>query len=397
VVAQVALAFVLLIGAGLLLASFQRLLGVDPGFVAENVLTGRLSPLQTRYPDDAALRAYTDRVLTRIRQLPGVEAAGASSFLPFSWDGSSTVVIPEGYAPKPGESVVSPNQLYVTPGYFEAMKMKLLGGRFFNAGDTADAPRAVIVDENLAKRFWPGQNAVGKRLYMPDSPEDVARPGPKVTWMNVVGVVRAVKLKGLVEGGETARAGAFYGVMAQSPNRGIGLAVRARGDLAATQAAVTRALADVDPDIPLTDVFSMSARIDKSLNPRRAPMLLSLGFGAVALLLASVGLYGVLAYHVSQRTREIGIRMALGSDTAGILRLILSEGGLLVAFGLGGGLVGALALRGAIASQLYGVGALDPMVLAGAIGVLGLTSFIACWGPARRAAKVSPLVALSRQ
>ncbi|HWJ56977.1 MAG TPA: ABC transporter permease [Vicinamibacterales bacterium] len=397
VVAQVALAFVLLIGAGLLLASFERLLGVDPGFVADGVLTGRVSPLATRYKEDPELRAYTDRVLTRIRALPGVEAAGASSFLPFSYDGSSTVIIPEGYTPKPGESVVSPNQLSVSPGYFEAMKMRLKRGRFFNASDTADAPRAVIVDENLAKKFWPDQDPVGKRVYLPDTPQDVAHPGPKVKWMNVVGVVGAVKMKGLVEGGETARAGAFYAVLAQSPSRGIGLAIRTKGDMAATQAAVQRALAEVDPDVPMTDIFSMSARIEKSLNPRRAPMMLSLGFGAVALLLASVGLYGVLAYHVSQRTREIGIRMALGSDAPAIVRLILGEGGLLVGVGLAAGLAGAVALRGAIGSQLYGVGALDPMVMAAAIGVLGLTSFIACWGPARRAAKVSPLVALSRQ
>jgi len=225
----------------------------------------------------------------------------------------------------------------------------------------------------------------------------VARPGPKVQWMTVVGVVGTVKMKGLVEGGETARAGAFYAVLAQSPSRGIGLAIRATGDMATTQAAVQRALAEVDPDVPMTDIFSMSARIEKSLNPRRAPMMLSLGFGAVALLLASVGLYGVLAYHVSQRTREIGIRMALGSDAPAIVRLILGEGGLLVGVGLAAGLAGAVALRGAIGSQLYGVGALDPTVMAAAIGVLGLTSFIACWGPARRAAKVSPLVALSRQ
>jgi predicted permease len=397
VVAQVALAFVLLIGAGLLLASFQRLLGVDPGFTAENVLTGRLSPLDTRYPDDKAKHGYTERVLARVRALPGVESAGVSSFLPFSWDGSSTVIIPEGYAPKPGESVISPNQLYVTPGYMEAMKLRLKSGRFFNASDTADAPKAVIVDENLARRFWPNQDPVGKRAYLPDAPEDIAKPGPKVTWMTVVGVIGEVKMKGLVEGGETARAGAFYAVAAQGEPRNIGLAIRARGDLATTQAAVTRALAEVDPDVPLTDVFTMSARIDKSLNPRRAPMLLSLGFGVVALLLAAIGLYGVLAYHVSQRTREIGIRMALGSDAGGIVRLILGEGGGLVGIGLAAGLAGAVALRGAIASQLYGVGALDPLVMAAAIGVLGVTSFIACWGPARRAAKVSPLVALSRQ
>jgi len=397
VVAQVALAFVLLIGSGLLLASFQRLLGVDPGFVADNVLTGRLNPLATRYKDDAARRALTDRVLTRVRALPGVEAAGVSSFLPFSWDGSSSVIVPEGYTPKPGESVISPNQLYVTPGYMEAMKVRLKSGRFFTASDTADAPKSVIVDENLARKFWPNQDPIGKRAYLPDSPEDIANPGPKVTWMTVVGVIGEVKMKGLVEGGETARAGAFYAVQSQHSSRGMGLAIRVRGDLAATQAAVTRALADIDPDLPLTDVFSMSARIDKSLNPRRAPMLLSLGFGVVALLLASIGLYGVLAYHVSQRTREIGIRMALGSDAGGIVRLVLSEGGTLVLVGLALGLAGAVAVRGAIASQLYGVGALDPLVMAGTIGVLGATSLIACWGPARRASKVSPLVALSRQ
>jgi ABC-type antimicrobial peptide transport system permease subunit len=141
----------------------------------------------------------------------------------------------------------------------------------------------------------------------------------------------------------------------------------------------------------------MAERIDKSLNPRRAPMLLSLGFGIVALLLASVGLYGVLAYHVSQRTREIGIRMALGSEPSGILRLVLGEGALLAALGLAGGLAGAVALRHAIAAQLYGVGALDPLVLSGAIGVLAITSFVACLGPARRATRVSPLVALARQ
>jgi ABC-type antimicrobial peptide transport system permease subunit len=160
---------------------------------------------------------------------------------------------------------------------------------------------------------------------------------------------------------------------------------------------VQRALAEVDPELRMTDVFTMAARVDKSLNPRRGPMLLSLGFGAVALLLAAIGLYGVLAYHVSQRTREIGIRMALGSEASGILRLILGEGGMLVGIGLACGLAGAIALRSVIAAQLYGVGALDPLVMLGAIAVLGVTSFVACFGPARRAANVSPLVALSRQ
>ena len=396
VVSQVALAFVLLVGAGLLLASFERLLRVNPGFVAEGVLTGRVSPLETRYADDAALRSYVNRALERIRALPGVEAAGATSYLPFSWDGSSSVIIPEGRSMDPGASVVSPNQLYVTPGYLEAMKVALKRGRLFTDADGPDAPGVVIVDEQLAALFWPGDDPIGRRLYLPDRPEDIVKPGPTVKWLQVIGVVANVKLKGLVEG-EQARAGAYYLPFFQDPERGIGFAVRSRADMAATTAAVQRALAEIDPEMQAFDVFSMSERVEKSLNPRRAPMILSAGFGLMALLLASIGLYGVLAYHVSQRTREIGIRLALGSDARGILRLVLNEGALLTACGIAAGIAGALALRGAIASQLYGVGALDPMVMLTAVAVLGFVSLVACLGPARRASRVSPLVALSQQ
>ncbi|MPY90983.1 MAG: FtsX-like permease family protein [Luteitalea sp.] len=353
-----------------------------------------MSPLATRYPDDAALRSYASRALARLRALPGVESVGISSYLPFSWDSSSSVIIPEGYAPKPSESVVSPSQLYVSPGYLEALRVPLKSGRFFTDSDTPEAPRVVIVDEQLARHFWPNQDPVGRRMYLPDVPEDVAKPGPKVTWLRVVGVVGTVKLNGLEEG-EHARAGAYHQAYAQAPTRGIGWVIRSRGDAAAITAAVQQVLAEIDPELRMTDVFTMSARVDRSLNPRRAPMFLSLGFGGVALLLAAVGLYGVLAYHVNQRTREIGIRMALGSQPSGILRLVLGEGGLLVALGLAGGLAGALALRSAIAAQLYGVGPLDPAVILGAVAILAATSFSACLGPARRAARVSPIVALS--
>jgi ABC-type antimicrobial peptide transport system permease subunit len=218
-----------------------------------------------------------------------------------------------------------------------------------------------------------------------------------VTWLQVVGVVGSVKLRGLEEG-ENTRVGAYYQVYAQNASRSeVSWAIRAGADVASTRASIQRALAEIDPEIPLTDVFEMSSRIERSLNPRRAPMLLSLGFGAVALLLAAIGMYGVLAYHVGQRTREIGIRMALGSDAAAILRLILNEAAVLVMLGLAAGFAGAIALRGAIAAQLYGVGALDPLVMAGAVAILAVTSLVACLGPARRAVHVSPLVALSRQ
>jgi predicted permease len=397
VVAQVALAFVLVAGSGLLLASFQRLLGVDTGFVATNVLTGRTSLTGPHYPDDKAQTSYVTRALARVRALPGVETAGVTSFLPFSRDGSSSsVIIPEGYAPKPGESIVSPNQLYISPGYLEALKVPVKKGRLFTDSDITGAPRVVVLDEQLAARFWPNQDPIGRRMYLPSRPDDVAGPGPTVTWLQVVGVVGAVKLKGL-EGGENTRVGAYYQPYAQAPRRVVAWAIRVRGDVSSTTSAVQRALAEVDPEVMFTDIFAMSNRIERSLNPRRAPMLLSLGFGAVALLLAAIGLYGVLAYHVAQRTREIGIRMALGSDTAAILRLIVSDAAALVVLGLVVGFAAAIALRGVVAAQLYGVGALDPGVMLAAVAILAITSLLACLAPARRAVHINPLVALSRQ
>ncbi len=395
VVAQVALAFVLLIGAGLLMASFRQLLNVNPGFTPEHVLTGRVSPLRARYPDAKDLRSYTSRALERIRTLPGVEAAGATSFLPFSWDSSSSVIIPEGYVMSPGESVVSPNQLYVTPGYLEALRVPLRQGRFFAESDTVDTPGVVIVDEALARRFWPTTSAVGRRMYLPQTPDDVVKPGPKVTWLQVVGVVGSIKLKGLVEEGETARVGAYYIPYAQDPARGIGLAIRsASDDVAGTKAGVERALAEIDPEVQLFDSFAMRQRVDKSLDSRRAPMLLLAMFGGVALLLAALGIYGVLAYQVGSRTREIGIRIALGSDARGILRLVLREAITLVVVGLVLGMAGAVALRGVIASQLYGVGAFDARVVVAATLVLGAAALLACAGPARRASRVDPAVTL---
>ena len=396
VVSQVALAFVLLVGAGLLLASFQRLLRVDPGFTASGVITGRLSLVATRYREDPTQRAYVSRALEQIRALPGVEAAGATSYLPFSTDGSSNVIVPEGRAMAPGESVVSPNTVLVTPGYLEAMKIALERGRLFTDADATDAPGVIILDAQLAQRFWPNADPLGRRVYLPSRPEDIRNPGPNVTWLQVVGIVGNVKMRGLVEG-EQARVGAYYRPYAQATRRNVGFVVRSRADLTATTTAVQQVLASIDPETKLFDVFSMSERVEKSLNPRRAPMLLSTAFGLLALLLASIGLYGVLAYQVTQRTREIGIRLALGANARGILTLVLIEGAVLVACGLVGGLVGAIALRSVVVSQLYGIGALDPTVMVGAVVVLAVVSLVACLGPARRAARVNPLVALSQQ
>jgi predicted permease len=369
---------------------------ISPGFTADGVWTGRVSPLEAPYKDDAALRSYARRALDEIRAVPGVETAGVSSFLPFSWDGSSNVIVPEGHAPAPGESVVSPNQIYVTPGYLEALRVQLKRGRLFTDSDDDKATPVIILDERLARLFWPGADPIGRRVYQPQRPEDIVKPGPDVVFRQVVGVVADVKLKGLIEG-ENARAGAYYVPYAQMPRRNVGFAVRVAGNPADVTAGIQRALAHVDPELKAYDVFSMSERVSKSLNGRRTPMLLSVAFGVIALLLASVGLYGVLAYQVAQRTREIGIRMALGSDAVAIMRLVLREGIVLLGVGLVAGGIGAALLRRVIASQLYGVGAFDPLVLLTVVGVLAIAALTACLGPARRAARVSPVVALSQQ
>jgi predicted permease len=395
--AQVALAFVLLVGAGLLLASFRQLLGVNPGFQSSNILTGRTSPLVSQYPDDAAVRSYAARALDEIRRLPGIEGAGITTNIPFGWDDSSSVIVPEGHVKAPGESVVSPRQVKVTPGYFEALRVPLKKGRFFTASDDEKAPRVIILDERLATLFWPKADPIGRRVYLPKTPDDVAKPGPDVTWLQVVGIVGSMKMKGLVEGVEESRSGAYYFPLAQDVQRNLGFVIRTARDPATLTPSVQRVLTTIDPEMQMSDVFTMAERVDKSLNPRRTPMQLSLAFSVVALLLASIGIYGVLAYQVSQRTREIGIRMALGSDQGRVIGLVLREGLVLVAAGLVAGLAGAVALRQAIASQLYNVGALDPVVILAVTGVLAVTSLVACFGPARRAAKVSPVVALSEQ
>jgi putative ABC transport system permease protein len=232
-------------------------------------------------------------------------------------------------------------------------------------------------------------------MYQPKSADDVQNL-KNANWYRVVGVVGSMKQDGLVEG-ESGRLGAFYLPFAQNPQGGVGFVIKTIGDPLLATSAVQRVLTSIDPELSLGEVKAMPERITGSLRSRKTPMVLSLAFGAIALLLASIGIYGVLAYQVSQRTREIGIRMALGSDTAGVLRLILREGAVLILIGLGVGLAGAVLLRQAIASQLYGVGALDPGVLVSVSGVLVLAALLACLVPARRASRVDPVVALAQQ
>jgi predicted permease len=393
VTAQVAFAFMLLIGAGLLLASFQRVLAVKPGFDAAHVLTGVTAPPITRYPDEAALRTFWNRVLDGVRGIPGVQAAGIVSNLPMGGSYSDSVILAEGYTMAPGESLISPYQVRASPGYFEAMGIPLKRGRLFNASDEATAPRVIIIDERLAKRFWKGADPVGRRMWKPDSPEEFTKgPGPKSTYFLVVGVVGDVRVRGLAE---SEPVGMYYYPFAQSPGRGMTIVARAAGDPTALTRPIREQIRSIDPELPFYSVRAMQERIDLTLVSRRTPMMLATIFGGLALFLAAIGIYGVLAYQVAQRRKEIGIRLALGSDGRRIFGLIVSEGLWLLAVGVGVGLAGAFAIRTAMATQLYGVQPMDPLVLAAVAALLGIVAFVACAVPARRAANIDPLIALN--
>jgi predicted permease len=393
VTAQVAFAFMLLIGAGLLLASFRQILAVNPGFNPDHVLTARVSPPATRYKDDPALRAFSDRLLERVRALPGVEAAALTSNLPLGEDHSDSVILAEGYTMKPCESLISPFRTRVTPGYFEAMGIPLKAGRPFTASDTDKSPHVVVIDERLAAKFFGTEDPVGRRMWQPDKAEELSKgPGPNSDFYTIVGVVGSVRMLGLTEKGDV---GAYYFPNSQNTMRGMTLVVRGSVEPDSLASSIRRQVTALDPELPLFAVQSMAARIDESLLNRRTPMLLAVLFAAIALFLASVGIYGVLAYQVSQRRREIGIRLALGSDGTRIFRLVVREGLALLGAGVGGGLIGAFIIRRAVESQLYGITALDPRVLVSVAAVLGVVAFVACAVPARRAARIDPVIALT--
>jgi len=394
VVAQVGFTFVLLVGAGLLFASFRKVLEIDPGFVAERVATASVLLPRTRYKEDDALRSFTEESLRRVRGLPGVKAAGATDTIPFGGGNNDSVILAEGYQMKPGESVISPNSVDATPGYFEAIGARLVRGRFFEEADRDGALRVLVIDEKLAKRFWPNQDPIGRRMYRPTDLNNLIAVNDKTVFLTVVGVIADMKLYGLAESSKSV--GTYFYPMAQDTSRLITYAVKTTGSTEPIPAALRQAIAALDPELPVFDVQTMDERTEKSLLNRRSPALLALAFGGVALLLSAVGLYGVLAYLVTQRTKEIGIRMALGSTPRAIFDLVLREGVLLVAVGLVLGGVGALALKSSLESQLFGVRATDPVVVGLMASLLLAVALAACLLPARRATRIEPSIVLNQ-
>ncbi len=394
VVAQIGFAFSLLMGAGLLLASFRHLLKVDPGYSMDGIATASTIAPRSRYANDDQLRALMDRSMEAVRQIPGVTSASATSLVPLSQNHDDSVILAEGYQMKPGESIISPIDVSATPGYFETMRIPLLRGRYFQQSDTSTSQRVVIVDEQLARRFWPNQDPIGHRMYQPSDANSLLKTDEHTRWLTVVGVVRSVRLEDL---STNTPVGVYYFPYAQSPDRFFTLAVRTAGDPESILNSIRSKIAGIDPELAIFDAHTMSQRATLSLANRRTSMTLALGFGGLALFLAAIGIYAVLAFVVAQRSREIGIRVALGSTPARIVQLVLREGFVLVGFGLLVGIAGSFLLRSAIASQIYAVRPLDPLVLLSVIAVLGLIALAACLVPARRAVKVDPMIVLNEQ
>jgi len=312
--------------------------------------------------------------------------------LPFGSDSSDSVILAEGYTMAPGESLISPRQTWVSDGYFEAMKIPLVQGRYFDRRDTADATPAIIVDERLAQKFWPGRDPVGRRMYNPTSPKDVLAITPETRFMTVVGVVKNVQMND--PSPSRIAVGAYYIPVAQDSSNAMLLVTRTTMDRDAFVAQARKQIAAIDPELPLYSAETMDELMEQGFVGRRVPMLVAAAFGVVALLLAALGIYGVLAYGVAERRREIGIRMALGSSARQVFGLVLGDGAKITAAGLALGLAGGVALSGVMDRVLYGVAATDIRVLAGVALVLAVVALIATVVPARRAAKVNPINAL---
>jgi putative ABC transport system permease protein len=390
VVAQVALALLLLLGAGLTLKSFRNAQNARLGFNPENILVADVSLPKARYDTDEKIARFNDQLIERIRLLPGVEAAALGSNIPFDnneWDSSFHLT---GTPPYPPGERPEAEVNHVTPDYFRVMGMPLLRGRAFTTDDRAGRPRLVIIDETLAQKYFPGKDPIGQQ--MDDNRSDEKNPPP----LTIVGVVPRTRNEAPGEDNvEQYHWPQMTFAADQVPNRSNMLLVRVKsGNPLALVPAIKRELQGLDPDQAFAGISTMESNIEKSLGSRRMMMSLLGEFAIIALVLASVGLYGVMALTVTQRTRELGIRLALGAQRADVFRLVLAQGMLLVLGGLTIGLLGAVGAARGLQSVLYGVGRFDVSALSVALLALAMVALLACWLPARRATRVDPIEAL---
>jgi putative ABC transport system permease protein len=396
VASEIALALVLLVGAGLLVRSFQHLLKVDPGFQTEHLLTMRVALPQARYPNGAAPSDFFKKLINNVKALPGVEAAGTVTRLPLSGTYSSGTIrledtsVPNALLDRSSNLPhIETDYRWVTPGYFEAMKVPVIKGRLFTDADNiADAPPVAIVDEEFANRFWPGKDPTGKRIAYNAVPN--SNP-PQPIWRTIVGVVGHVKHYSLdVQGREQA----YFPAAQNQFTRAMFIVVRTGTDPAAMTSTLRAQVAALDRELPVFGVETMDELLAQSLTQPQVNMLLLAGFATLALLLAAVGIYGVMSYVVSQRTQEIGVRMALGADRSTILKMIVLHGLRLAGSGLLIGLALALLLTRLMKGLLYATSPNDPLTFIGISLLLAAVAFLASYIPALRATKVDPMVAL---
>ncbi|HSL21050.1 MAG TPA: ABC transporter permease [Vicinamibacterales bacterium] len=378
VVAETALALVLLVGAGLLIKSFARLQNVDPGFSRENVLTARLALPEVRYPDAKARGAFWLRLLEKVRAVPGVTAAGLASNVPFSGNVSSGSYAIVGYTPAPNEARPHARQEVVGGDYFRALQIPLVAGRFFTDGDTAESAPVVVVDKFLVDRYFKGKDPIGQQIQR----------GRIQTIVGVAGTINSIDL------GEPVTKERIYQPVTQSPRPAMSLMVKTGVDPQSILPQVRAAVASIDPEQPIADVRTMDQWVARSLETRRAPMVLIALFGAVALVLSAIGIYGVLAFGLAQRTREFGIRQALGADRGSILSLVLLQGLRTAGLGLIIGLAAAFALTRYLESLLFGVQTRDVPVFTIVTLLLLAVALLACYVPALRATRIDPIEAL---
>jgi len=381
VISELAFSLILLIGAGLLIRSFVRLQSVAPGFTTDHVLTMQVAANDPKYRQDKAIASFWREIETRIAHLPGVVAEGAVSALPLTGSVGWGGVHVEGYTPPPGQELQVDNRT-ASVDYFRAMQIPLVAGRFFSQQDTMDMPQTVIIDQKFAQRFWPHNDAIGKHLWF-----DPKKP------RTIVGVAGVVKQYGLETDGKIA----LYLPLQQDPDRGMFLVVRSSSDDAGLSAAIVREIHTVDPSVVVYGFRTMQDRLYDSLARQRFSSTMLGAFAVFALLLASVGLYGVMSYLVTQSTHDIGILLALGARPGNIIGLVVRQGMQLTLIGILAGLTGAAALTRVIASLLFGVSTRDVATFLAVPVLLAAVAFAATVIPALRATSVDPLVALREE
>ena len=384
VIAEVALALVLLVGASLLMKSFVRLQNVHPGFEPKNVLTMEVALPLLKYPRGKPVADFYAEVTRRVKALPGVEAAAFTSILPLSGTNSDSSFQIEGRDAM-AEKIYPDEEIRgITPEYFSVLKVPLLQGRFFNEGDQFDGPGVTIVNQSFARKWFPNQEAVGKRITFSDTRK------PDVKWITIVGVVGDMRHRGL----DLDPKPEYYLAHNQTPYRGMILAVRSTQDPRSLTAAIRREISRLDPDLPAANVRTLEQVAADSIAPRKLSVVLIGVFAAVALVLASVGIYGVMSFLVVQRTHEIGVRMALGAQRSDVLRLVIGRAARLVLMGTAIGLILGVMSSRALRALLFNVGAFDLMTFLGVTIALIVVSLLASYIPAVRATRADPMIAL---